>query len=140
MEVITQTPGSVAVLAYYSCTYCNGSGQCPRRTCQCVYRSIFRICMNRYKDCTHNVRMSSRKNEEYVADVYLLAKRVLTVWEFKLWLLHYHYEQDWTMCTRTLRCNRGNFFHAAYRVEDKMGQALQQLKPYALFPVEEYFK
>ena len=35
--------------------------------------------------------------------------------------------------------DRGNFFHAVYRIEQKLGKVFRELKPYALFPLDEYF-
>ena len=35
--------------------------------------------------------------------------------------------------------DRGNFFHAVYRVEQKLGKVFRELKPYALYPLDEYF-
>jgi hypothetical protein len=35
--------------------------------------------------------------------------------------------------------DRGNFFHAVYRIEQKLGRVFRELEPYALFPVNEYF-
>ncbi len=35
--------------------------------------------------------------------------------------------------------DRGNFFHAVYRIEQKLGRVFRELEPYSLFPVNEYF-
>ncbi len=34
---------------------------------------------------------------------------------------------------------RGAFFHEAYRIEQKLGRTFRELKPFALFPIDEYF-
>ncbi|MCC6342243.1 MAG: hypothetical protein IT166_08595 [Bryobacterales bacterium] len=35
--------------------------------------------------------------------------------------------------------DRGNFFHAVYRIEQTLGRTFRELRPYALFPLDEYF-
>ena len=35
--------------------------------------------------------------------------------------------------------DRGNFFHAVYRIEQKLGRIFRELEPYPLFPVDDYF-
>jgi hypothetical protein len=34
---------------------------------------------------------------------------------------------------------RGDFFHAVYRIQRKLGRIYRELAPYALFPLDEYF-
>ena len=40
---------------------------------------------------------------------------------------------------RRLKLERGEFFHAVYRVQEKLGRVYRELKPYSLFPLDEYF-
>ena len=35
--------------------------------------------------------------------------------------------------------DRGNFFHAVYRVKQKLGKVFRELQPYGLYPLNEYF-
>jgi hypothetical protein len=35
--------------------------------------------------------------------------------------------------------DRGNFFHSVYRIEQKLGRMFRELKPYPLFPLDDYF-
>ncbi len=35
--------------------------------------------------------------------------------------------------------DRGSFFHAVYRVEQKLGKVFRELQPYGLYPLTEYF-
>jgi hypothetical protein len=35
--------------------------------------------------------------------------------------------------------DRGNFFHAIYRIEKLLGRAFSELQPYPLYPLDEYF-
>lgn len=148
-------------LANHECTQCHGSGlRLGRRKiwlpCNCVLRNIFRICFARFVRCAtqerHLSRVSlephmgkkrpstwGRKDEEYIADFCLVSRRVLTDEEYKLFRYHFLLGADWKLCTRRLRIDRGNFFHAVYRIEQKLGRAFREMEPYALFPLDEYY-
>jgi hypothetical protein len=85
-------------------------------------------------------RMSyGRKDEEYCADFYLVSKRYLDEAEFRIFRFHFLLGADWKLCCRKLGIDRGNFFHAVYRIEQKLGRVFRELKPYGLFPLDEYF-
>ena len=124
--------------------------------CNCVLRAIFRICYDRFMRCvaqekhlSHvslephlgNNRPSTwgRKDEEYIADFCLVSRRVLEDSEHRLFRYHFLLGADWKLCTLKLNLDRGNFFHAVYRIEQKLGKAFRELEPYALFPLDEYF-
>jgi hypothetical protein len=153
------TSSSAMTLALVHCGHCSGLGerQGQRRTlvCACVYRAVFRTCLRRYRDyCTREKYMSrvtldmipgsqgrgawGRKQEEYCADFELIARRELTEFEQRLFRLHFLEHNDWKFCTQRLKLDRGNFFHAVYRVEQKLGRAYSETKPYPLHPVDEY--
>jgi hypothetical protein len=53
--------------------------------------------------------------------------------------MHFLHGRDWHTCCCKLRLDRGEFFHAVYRVEKLLGAVYSMLKPYALWPVREYF-
>ena len=52
---------------------------------------------------------------------------------------HFLLGGDWRICCRRLNLDRGNFYHAVYRVEQKLGYVFRSVEPYALFPLDEYF-
>ncbi len=56
-------------------------------------------------------------------------------------MFRYHFllGADWKLCCRKLNMDRGTFFHEIYRIEQKLGKVFRELKPHALFPVDEYF-
>jgi hypothetical protein len=81
----------------------------------------------------------SRKDEEYVADFCLVSKRYLDEFEYKLFRFHFLLGADWRLCCRQLKMDKGIFFHAVYRIQQKLGRAYRELKPYPLFPLDEYF-
>jgi hypothetical protein len=84
---------------------------------------------------------NGRKNEEFCADVWLVAKRTLTnPTEWAIFRFHHLLGADWKLCGRRLGMDKGNFFHAVYRIEAKLGKVFRELQPYPLFPIDEYFQ
>jgi hypothetical protein len=148
-------------LAMHNCTQCHGSGlrlakKGTPAPCNCVLRAIFRICWDRFVRCAtqekHLSKISlephagrqrpstwGRKDEEYIADFCLVARRTLDDFEHRLFRYHFLLGADWRLCSRRLEMDRGNFFHAVYRIEQKLGRVFRELEPYSLFPLDEYF-
>src|SRR5579883_455597 len=132
---------------------------CPPRQevpCPCVFRAIFRACYNRFRECvekgphTSAVTMEfcrgaeghrtySRKREEYMADFCLVSQRLLDPADYRLFRIHFLLGADWKLCCRHFHVDRGTFFHAVYRIQQRLGRAFAELEPYALFPLDEYF-
>ncbi len=159
----TWSRSNTLALAHPKCTQCHGLGM--RRTqkhkegraCNCVLRAIFRACYNRFRYCLEKEKHIShatldispggsdrrfhwgRKDEEYVADFFLVSRRTLTEAEWKLFRFHFLLGANWRLCAARLGVDRGTFFHAVYRVEQKLGKVFMELRPYALFPLDEYF-
>lgn len=149
-------------LAKHSCTLCHGSGLRSSWgttivPCNCVLRAIFRACYARFRHCVESEEcltqksfeylpssgetavMYDRKNEEYAADFVLIAKRHLDERDLKLFRYHFLLGADWKLCCAKLGTDRGSFFHAVYRIQQKLGKAFRETQPYPLFPVYEYF-
>jgi hypothetical protein len=155
------TRSETLALAMHQCAQCHGSGLRLSRKgalspCNCVLRSIFRICFLRFQRCVSQERSLSRtslephqgrsrpmswgrKDEEYIADFTLVARRTLTEEEHRLFRFHFLLGADWKMCGRRLGMDRGNIFHAIYRIEQKLGRTFRELEPYPLFPLDDYF-
>src|SRR5580700_6744639 len=156
------TRSDTLALAMHNCTQCHGAGLrfakkgVEAAPCNCVLRAIFRICCDRFMRCVtqerHLSRVSiephagrqrpstwGRKDEEYIADFCLIAQRTLDDFEHRLFRYHFLLGADWRLCTRKLAMDRGNFFHAVYRIEQKLGRVFRELEPYPLFPLDEYF-
>lgn len=74
-----------------------------------------------------------------MADFFLVTRRELNDFEFRLFRFHFLLGADWKLCSRRLGLDRGQFFHAVYRIEQKLGRIFRELQPYALFPIDEYF-
>src|SRR5947207_1566988 len=149
-------------LANSACSFCHGLGM--RRVykshevpCNCVFRAIFRACLSRFRECAFSEglagtvswefcgggrssrRTYSRKREEFMADFCLLSRRLLTEEEHKLFRLYFLMGADWRLCARQFNLDRGNLFHAIYRIERKLGRMFAQVEPYPLYPLDEYF-
>jgi hypothetical protein len=154
------TRSETLALAVPNCTHCFGTGirslkRGEPHACNCVLRAIFRACYARFRHCATKEKYLSkvsldctarggrrvwgRKDEEYVADFTLVSRRSLTPEEYKLFSFHFLLGADWRLCCRRLNIDRGNFFHSVYRIEQKLGKIFRELKPYALYPLDEYF-
>jgi hypothetical protein len=148
-------------LSAEKCVHCRGGGLRPKERgdaapCNCVLRSIFRICFERFVQCAnkdlYQSRVSlengatrdpngnwSRKNEEYVADFELIVRHTLSAEEYKLYRYHFVLGADWKLCVRKLKVEKGLFFHCVYRIQQKLGRAFCETSPYPLYPVRDYF-
>ncbi len=149
-------------LSLHSCTKCNGLGITKDRAgleqaCKCSLRGIFRICYNRFRQCVEqDPRISrtsiepsfagqkrpstwGRKNEEYIADFEVVTRRTLDEEEHRLFRYHFYLGADWRLCCRKLNIDRGAFFHLIYRMEEKLGKVFREMRPYSLYPLEDYF-
>jgi hypothetical protein len=131
-------------------------GARPAQPCNCVLRNIFRACYARFRECaikekfisqvsleavqgSDHKRTWGRKDEEYIADFCLVSRRSLSKSEHLIFKYHYLLGADWKLCCKKLKMDRGNFFHTVYKIEQRLGRVFRELKPYALYPVKEYF-
>ena len=145
-------------LASAICQQCAGTGLIrPGRVCGCVLRAVFRACLARYRECREMQGRCSRgsltrepsgrigrhiygrKREEFLADFELIARRSLSLAEWRLLRLAFLQGGCWRASCGALGLSRGNFFHAIYRLEAKLGRVFATLRPYPLFPLDEYF-
>lgn len=145
-------------VALPTCTRCGGMGYRDNSVCPCAFRGIFRIVLGRFHVCSQGAHLLrpvtldafshsgtscgyGHKQEEFMADVWLVAKRTLTQpTEWAIFRFHHLLGADWKLCGRRLGMDKGNFFHAVYRIEQKLGRVFAELKPYALYPIDEYFQ
>jgi hypothetical protein len=148
-------------IANATCTSCQGIGLVLDRSdreipCDCTLRAVFRACLTGFVECvalgerTASVswepcygptggRVFSRKREEYIADFLKVTERALTKEEHRIFRYHFLLGADYSLCCQKLNMDRGTFFHALYRLEEKLGRTYAQLEPYPLFPLREYF-
>jgi len=155
------TRSDTITLAKQSCAQCHGLGlrsgiKGKPSPCNCVLRAVFRACYARFRYCATKEKYMSkatpeliagregrltwgRKDEEYIADFCLVSRKALDDLECKVFRFHFLLGADWKLCTRKLNIDRGNFFHAVYRIEQKLGRVFRELEPYGLFPLDEYF-
>jgi hypothetical protein len=155
------TRSETLALAQQSCTLCHGLGLRQGRSeasppCPCVFRAIFRTCYAKFRECANKEPRISQisleanpgqqrkcvfglKNEEYAADFCLVSRRVLSPEDYRIFKFHFLLGADWKLCCRRLGMDRGSFYHAIYRIQEKLGRIYRELRPYALFPLDEYF-
>ena len=155
------TRSETLALAQQSCSVCYGLGLRPGRAgnsapCNCVFRAIFRACYTRFQQCASKEKYISRvsleanpgrqrrsvwglKDEEFTADFCLVSKRALSERDYRIFKFHFLLGADWKLCCRKLNLDRGSFFHEIYRIEQKLGKTFREIKPHALFPIDEYF-
>lgn len=151
----------VLAMAMEKCVSCGGFGlrttrNAQQRVCNCVLRSIFRVCFDRFKtsmqrkesisrpnlehrSSPHGKMSWGRKDEEYVADFLLVVKRTLTESEYKVFNYHHLLGADWRLCCRKMKLDKGLFFHALYRIQSKLGYRFAEIEPYPLYPLHDYF-
>jgi hypothetical protein len=155
-------PSELFLLALVDCNHCGGIGvRREKRSqpipCGCALRGIFRVCYLRFRDCVARGKCRtqvtfernprgrsgrgtwSRKDEEYIADFELIGRRSLDAFHHQIFRWHFVLGADWKLCCRRLRMDRGAFFHAIYRIEEKLGKAFYETEPYALYPPNHYF-
>jgi len=81
----------------------------------------------------------ARLDEDYICDFCLVSRRTLTDFEHEVFRNHFLLGADWGLCCRQMKIDRGTFFHAVYRIQQKLGRVFRELEPYSLFPLDEYF-
>ena len=155
-----QIPGwpeeQLMMLARPACASCKGRGWVPvsdrAEVCACVYRAVCRSSMEAYRNAPlrsvlvrwHMRRGSrlmstwSRPLEEFRADIERIVSRVLNRTEQRIWREHMVERREWREVAPRVGMDRGNFYHAVYRIEKKLGRAFAELRPYPLWPWWEY--
>lgn len=136
------------------------------RICPCVYRRVFRACSAKYQELRQRGGEYARSPAaertggrwerrgstvgfsaaEYLADFELVARRTLRdqPLEYAVFWYSCFHRLPWQACVQLISRNlgkplsRGNFFHLLYRIEERLGQAFLELRPYGVLP-SEYF-
>ena len=152
--------GNIALaLSVEDCSQCLGIGRITNmfgtRVCPCVLRNVFRTCHARFRAIVgkdaNECRITEQsllggtphtwamKDEEFAADFCLVARRNLDEDEHRLFRFYFLLGADWRACCRKLVMDRGKFFRAVYDLEVKLGRVFRELKPHALYPLDEYY-
>lgn len=159
ISLICSDTSAFRVLAAQGCARCFGLGYRFGRgaqlvACGCVLRAAFDHVHWRYRRIGRELsgaRLTqeagahgptwSMKNADFCADFAVLAKRTLgeDSLSYVIFKLHFLDCCDWKVCARRMRINRGHFFHAVYRIKEKVGAALLGTLPFALYPTDSYF-
>ena len=148
-------------LAKESCVHCGGQGQSSirwgrPRPCNCVLRAIFRACYARFRYCVTKEKFMSkvtlvpchgkdqkmtyaRLDEDYIVDFSNVSRRTLDNFDYNIFRYHFLLGANWRLCCRQLKIDRGEYFHAVYRLQHKLGRVFRELQPYGLYPISDYF-
>ncbi len=136
-------------LANARCANCMGTGLRRGRgsktsPCGCVLRNLFRAVLGRYQReglralCARPWRKWSRA-AEFRADVFLVSLGNLTEQEQVIFREFFIADKPWYAVAGRAGLDRGNFFHAVYRIEERLGRLYAELQPFSLFPTDSYF-
>ncbi|MEK7753218.1 MAG: hypothetical protein AAB654_14940 [Acidobacteriota bacterium] len=69
-----------------------------------------------------------------------MARRELDARDYQIFRLHFVDGLDHRTCIgRIKNLARGDFFHAVYRIERRLGLCFLELRPYGLWPLDLYF-
>jgi len=139
-------------LAKETCPHCLGYGMRKANysgalsPCGCVLRAVFRACYRRFRylvtqekhisqaRCEHTDGKEGRlawgrKEEEFIADFSIVAKRILSAEEYKLFRFHFLLGADWKLCCRQMKMDRGDFFYSLYPLDEYFGGAVRGAAP-----------
>lgn len=146
-------------LSYASCKFCFGTGVRlfgvghVETVCNCCNRGVCRSVVRAYKFYSESIgqtlrspqlsdgsnrqarRTGGNRQAEWCADVWLCAKRNLTPRQWQIFRRHHIGGEQWNQ----FGIEWGVFWHEKYRLEQILGRVFRELKPYALFPTDEYF-
>jgi hypothetical protein len=82
----------------------------------------------------------ARPHEDFAADFSIIARRTLLPVEWNILNLHLIGGRQWREVAPMVGLDRGQFFHAVYRVQHKLGKAFRETRPYGLWPLSDYFR
>jgi len=105
---------------------------------------IFREVMNRYRNIQAAGIASGRRalrDREFLADVENVARHSLSPRQYEFWRLAY----VWAVAPGTIRLKLGivaelDYRFEADRVANVFGRACKDIRPYPLWPLDDYFR
>jgi hypothetical protein len=84
-------------------------------------------------------RSYARQREEFMADFDLVSRRALDPVEYQIFRWYFMLGADGNLCARRLKMDRGAFYHQLYGLMEKLGRIFAEVRPYPLYPIDEYF-
>lgn len=149
-------------VASVGCAFCRGLGFRKSLTlnaivCPCAYREIFRICLRRFRHEETNWRPGvcyetgkgaincTRPSSEFIADFLSLSrKRLPDQCSRDLFERHFIRREYYKRVLSTLQLaypelSEGHYWHKVYSIEEMVGQRLACVRPYRLYPLDDYF-
>lgn len=134
-------------IANHDCFRCHGLGLAGGRLestqpCPCVLKAIFRACHEKFRDLVVREKPLVRReiDEDYMADFVAIARRVLSPQEMVVFRAHFLLGGSSRYCMHRLAIDPGAFYQAINQIEQRVGRALRETQPHALYPIDEYFR
>lgn len=156
---LTDDLRSHLALSSPSCHNCHGVGSYLANNhpvvCNCVLRSVFRRTLSKYREFQlavpwlrlnvgHDATAYSFPTVEFIADFERVANATLHGLEAFVMRYHFYRGFQWRECISIfthrhhVKVDRGLFFHAIYRVEQKLGRRFLLSPGAELYPVGKY--
>ncbi len=154
--------GEVLSLARGNCPFCFGLGfnrgykiwHTTGAPCICVLRRIFKQCYQKYRELrntsltnshlsleylTNAARFNPFKDRDFVVDFETLGGKGLCLEEREIFILHYIRGYPYyTICAKK-GYSKYRYFQYIIRIEAILAQVFRSIRPYPLFPIDEYF-
>jgi len=144
-----------------TCKRCGGCGFHQEEICNCVFRNIFEVCHEQFKQSATTASTGivtqgitcSRPTEDFAADFTLVGNRVLADRPLlqQVFQMYFLECDKWTVValrneltlpvflSRRMKINNNLLFRRVFEVKVILGRAFRELQPYALYPLKEYF-
>jgi hypothetical protein len=135
----------VLALADYHCAVCHGAGWRQQSPCLCVGRRIFRECLERagrksvWRVSKTGPLTWSRKDSEFAADLLNVARSANDERDWMVLHLARFVGVDYVAGRQLTGLDKGTWFARLYAAEAAAGEACFLARPYALYPIDEYF-
>jgi hypothetical protein len=153
----TQERSPYIALAKPACAICAGTGWAsPGRVCGCCWLQVFKECLAIYRICEYrtagcpsvNLEATSGRQgllylgrmrySEYRADFVNIAKRALTPALYAIFNLSFCQELPPEEACHHLRLDLATYGARLRWLPERLGEAYATIKPYALWPTDEY--
>jgi hypothetical protein len=109
------------------------------RLCPCVFRAIFRECLERFAECQVLSEQGDLSAVEFSADFLRVAQQRLTADEHQIFRCYFLLGAEAKLCSSKLERPTSQIYKTAYQIEAKLGRLFGELKPHGLYPVSQYF-
>jgi hypothetical protein len=74
-----------------------------------------------------------------MADFCLATRRSLSDNDYRIFKYTFLLGANWELACKRLNLDRGTYFHHVYRIQGILGRSFAEMRPYPLYPLDEYF-